>query len=166
MRSTHGWPPASISLQAERQELAGLEEQWEGLKTQHLRSVQLAAQLSGLSARFLALGNRAHQAAERFAQDQAQVTELENEYNELVGLWQTQARAYAENPQTTQEIRGLLERSDRELTSIRQGYRRGTRNYNQVLQGLRGLVRNLRGFPAVVDENRTVDVYGHEKRAC
>ncbi len=165
MRSTHGWPPASISLQAERQELAGLEEQWEGLKIQRLRSVQLAAQLSGLSARFLALGNRSHQAGERFAQDQAQVTDLENEYNELVGLWQTQARTYAENPQTTQEIRDLLERSDRELTSIRQGYRRGTRNYNQVLQGLRGLVRNLRGFPAVVDENRTVDVYGHEKRA-
>jgi hypothetical protein len=165
LRESRGWPPASISLQAERQELAKLEEQWEGLKSQKLRSAQLAAQLSGLSARYQSLGERARQAAERFGQDQAQVSDLENEYNELVQLWQAQARAYQANPNTSQEINDLLGRSDRELVNIRQTYRQGTRSYNQVLQSLRTLVRNLRSFPAMIDENHSVDVYGHVKRA-
>jgi hypothetical protein len=165
LRESRGWPPASISIQAERQELARLEEQWEGLKTQRLRSAQLAAQLSGLGARYQALGERARQAAERFTQDQAQASDLENDYNELVQLWQAQARAYENNPQTKREINDLLSRADREMVSIRQAYRQGTRSYNQVLQGLRTLVRDLRGFPAMIDENHTVDVYGHVKRA-
>lgn len=165
IRRSRGWPPISISFQAERQELANLEQQWDGLKQQRLRGIPLAAQLGNLSARYQALVERTQQALERATEDQIQVTDLENDYGERVQRWQTLARTYSANELTQREIQDLLANSERDMNSIRQACRQGTRNYIQTLQGLRNLVRNIDIAIVAVDESHSLNINGQVTRA-
>ena len=160
MRSTRGWPPTSISIKEESQELSRLEEQWQAIKRQPSKAITLVAQMGNLLARYQAAAERARQIAERAAQEQKQVEKLETELDELAQLWQTQWNSYRENPHATEDIRKLLAEIAGEREQLKRQYRQGAQNFSQVLQSLQMLHRKARTAQVAIDENHLIDVNG------
>ena len=160
LRSSRGWPPASIDLDAERQELERLEGQWNGMRQQHARAIQLVKQYTGLEGAYRSLGERAHLAGEKAADERQKVEDLESEMDELAQAWEQLRQTYRENQVTTSEIRRLLGDVDNERDQLKRQARQEIRPYEQILQDLQSLNRRLRLAQVSIDENHVIDVNG------
>ncbi|HEX7975718.1 MAG TPA: hypothetical protein VF498_15010, partial [Anaerolineales bacterium] len=160
MRNARAWPPISLTLDAETQELEQIERQWEALKRQPARAIQLVAQLANLSAKYVAVADQARNTAERAAQEQEQVAGLESELDELAQLWQNQWHSHQDNPLATDEIRKLLSELEQEREQVKRQYRQGAKNYGQVVQALQTLRRKARIHQVPIDDSHVIDVNG------
>lgn len=160
LRQTRAWPPVSVDLDAEQHDLAGLENQWQGLKDKPIKAIDLVARLGELSTKYQSLGERVRQAAEKGTREQDQAETLENELRDYARQWERLLGAYRDNSMATQEIQQLLSQVDDELYRLRQGYREGTVNYNQAVQTLQSLHRRTRLFQAALDDSHVIDMSG------
>ncbi len=160
MRGARSWPPTSVSLDSERQELAKVEAEWEAVKSRPAKAITLVAQIGSISAKYQALSSKVQQIAERAAQEQSQVEKLEADIDELAQLWQQQMQTYRDNPNTTEEIRRLLGELENQHSSIKRQYRQGGKTYEQILQALQSLQRRIRIAQVSIDENHVIDVNG------
>jgi hypothetical protein len=160
LRSTRIWPPTSYTLDAERQELDQIEQEWKALKGRRLTAIALVAQLANFSKRYAALTEKTRQVTEHVRQEQAQVEKLETQLEDLLLLWQNQWNNHQDNPTAVQEIQQLLNDTAHEKDRIRQEYRQGAKNYNQVLQSLQTLHRKVRVFQIPLDDQHAIDVNG------
>ncbi len=160
LRSSRGWPPASIDLDTERQELERLEGQWNSLRQQRARAIQLVKQYTGLEGAYRALSERAQMAGERAAEERQKVEGLENEIDEMAQAWEQLRQTYRENQVTAGEIRRLLGDVDNERNQLKRQARQEIRSYDQILQGLQSLNRRLRLAQVSIDENHVIDVNG------
>ena len=163
LRQSHDWPPSSVSLDAERQEMDRIDGQWQAIKPTPTRAIQLVQQLGQLSARYHELAVRIQQTSERADQEMAAVETLENEIIDLEGRWQNNWSNYQDDPQVTADIRRLLDEIEREMSNLKRQYKQ-KRNYVQVLQSLKTLERKARAYQVELDENRALDVDGNERR--
>lgn len=163
LRNPRIWPPTSVTLEEERQELSRLDGQWQSLNKQPVRAMALVNQLASLAVKYHALSEKTGLAARRIEQEQAQIEKLESELAEFAALWQNQLNNYRDNPAAAQEIRELLNRTGRELNAVRQQARQGAYKYNQVLQALQTLHRNTRLAQVAIDDNHMIDVNGNVK---
>jgi DNA repair exonuclease SbcCD ATPase subunit len=160
LRQNRGWPPTSISLETERQELEKIEAQWEALPEKRFRAITLVQHLGDLSAKYQTLTEKIRQSAGRAENEMLQVEELEAEINDLAQLWENHWYAQRDNPIASQEIRELLEAIDHEQAQIRQQYKKGDKSYSQVLEALKALHRKIKHFKAALDEDHAIDVSG------
>lgn len=160
MRGQRGWPPTTIHMDGERQELERLEKQWEVIKNTPTKAISVVGQLGTLTAKYQALAEKVRQAAERADQDQAQFQALEAEFVDLTEQWQEQMRAHRDNPIASQEIRALVGELEGGLEEIKNQYRQGKKNYDQTFQALKLLHRKARMSQVPFDENHVMDVHG------
>jgi phage terminase small subunit len=160
LRGTRSWPPTAVSLQAERQELDHLEEQWDLLKQQPNKAITLVAQMSNLSAKYQTLLGNIRQVAERAAREQDQIETLEAELDEMVQLWQQQWRVYRDNPIAEEEIHNLLGEIDNQRSQIKRQARQGSTTYDQILQAMQSLHRRVRVAQISIDDNHVIDLNG------
>jgi chromosome segregation ATPase len=160
MRATRAWPPSAANLNAERQELARIDEQWEALKGQRGKAIARVQQYGSLSGKYQALSEKLRQVGERAVQEKSQVEDLESQLADLTNQWQAQWQSRRDNPVVGEEIRNLLGEIEQEQNSIRQQYEQGARSYDQVLQALRDLIRKARVAQVAIDENHVIDVSG------
>jgi hypothetical protein len=163
-RQKRAWPPTTVTLEEERQELEKIEEQWQALQQGRSRAIARVAQLSNLGARYQALGERIAQAGERAAREQAAADEQEAQVNEAVQQWQNLLVEYQSNPQATQEIQDLLDAIHRELAQIHRNYNQGNANYAQTMDALRALLKRLRYYQVELDEQSALDSSGRVHR--
>jgi hypothetical protein len=160
LRSSRGWPPASIDLETEQQELERLEGQWNGLRQQRARAIQLVKQYAGLEGAFRSLSERAHLAGERAADERQKIEGLESEIDEMAQAWEQLRQTYRENQVTAGEIRRLLGDVDNERNQLKRQARQDIRSYDQILQGMQSLNRRLRLAQVSIDETHVIDVNG------
>jgi DNA repair exonuclease SbcCD ATPase subunit len=160
LRSSRGWPPVSVDLEVERQELDRLEGQWNGLRQQQARAIQLVKQYTGLEGAYRSLSERAQLAGERAADERQKVEGLDNEIDEMVQAWEQLRQTYRENQVTASEIRRLLGDVDNERNQLKRQARQQIGSYDQILQGLQSLNRRLRLAQVSIDENHVIDVNG------
>lgn len=164
LRQSRGWPPTTVTLEAERNELNQFETRWQALQNNPERAIQLVGQLSQLSGQYQTLNEKVRQAAERAAHEQAQVEELENDLLELGQRWQAQWQAYQDEPEVSQEIRSLLNELEREMSAIRHKAQQKGSDYDQSLQTLKALHRKVRFFQVALDEEHALDASGNIQR--
>lgn len=160
MRGQRGWPPTQVNFNADRQELARLEDQWEGQKNHPAKAAALAGTLGSLAGKYQTLAERTRQTAARVQQEQDQVLNLENQIADLAQAWQTRLSEHRDSQITCQEIQDLLASIDQEAEQIRQSYRQGQRAYPQVLQALQALLRRVRIKQVTLDGAHVLDVNG------
>ena len=137
-----------------------LEGQWNGMRQQHARAIQLVKQYTGLEGAYRSLGERAHLAGEKAADERQKVEDLESEMDELAQAWEQLRQTYRENKVTTREIRRLLGDVDNERDQLKRQARQEIRPYEQILQDLQSLNRRLRLAQVSIDENHVIDVNG------
>jgi chromosome segregation ATPase len=166
VRQDRTWPPTTVTLEAERQELEKAEKQWRGLKGGPIRAISLVQQLGSLSARYQTLVEKLRQGSERLAQEQTQVEDIETEIDELAQYWESQWRTYRDNPMASQEMRGLLDSVEQQQSQLKRQYRQGAKSYNQIIQELKALQRKLKYFQAALDDDHAIDSGGrvHTRR--
>ena len=164
MRQKRAWPPTAVTLDAEREELEKIDQQWQALKEGQSRALARVAQLSNLGARYQALSERVAQAGERAAREQAEAEEQEAQVNEAAQQWQNLLYDYQSNPQASQEIKELLQAINHELAQIRRNYSQGSADYNQTLGALKGLLKRLRYYQVELDEESALDSSGNVHR--
>ncbi len=164
MRQKQAWPPSTISLDAERLELDGLEEQWQILGEKPTRAIPLAAQLANLSARYQALAEKIGLTAGRAAQEQTEVGALEVEINDMAQLWQNLLYEHSSNTEAAQEIQELLDGINHELAQIRRKYIQGGLDYERVLQAMRALHKRVRYYQVALDDSTALDISGRASR--
>jgi chromosome segregation ATPase len=164
MRQKQAWPPSTVSLDAERQEMQALEEQWQALGERPARAIPLAAQLANLSARYQTLTEKIGLTAGRAAQEQTEVGALEVEINNMAQLWQNLLYEHHANPEASQEIQELLDAVNRELAQVRRKYIQGNFDYDQALQAMRNLHKKVRYYQVALDEQSAVDISGKVSR--
>jgi hypothetical protein len=160
LRGTRSWPPTAVTLQAERQDLDRLEEQWDLLKQQPSKAITLVAQMSNLSAKYQTLLVNVRQVAERAAREQDQIETLEAELDDMVQHWQQQWRVYRDNPMAEQEIHKLLGEIDSQRGQIKRQARQGSTTYDQILQALQSLHRRIRIAQVAIDDTHVIDLNG------
>ncbi len=164
LRQSRGWPPTTVTLDAERSELNQLENRWQALQNSPGRAIQLVGQLGQLSGQYQTLSEKVRQAAERAAHEQDQVEEIENDLLELGQRWQEQWQAYQDEPEVSQEIRSLLNEMEREMSALRRKAQQKGSNYDQTLQALKTLHRKVRFFQVALDEEHALDASGNVQR--
>jgi hypothetical protein len=164
LRQAREWPPTSATLDTERQEMDRIDGQWQTLKSNPTRAIQLVQQLEQISARYHDLAVHIQQTTENAEKEMVAVNQLENEITDLQQRWQNTWRSYQDTLEVVQDIRHLLDEADREIGTIRRQYKQKARNYSQVFQSLKGLERKLRYYQVALDENRALDMDGNEKR--
>jgi DNA repair exonuclease SbcCD ATPase subunit len=160
LRSSRGWPPTSVDLDTERQELERLDGQWNGLRQQRARAIQLVKQYAGLEGTYRSLSERVHLAGEKAADERQKMEGLESEIDEMMQAWEQLRQNYRENQVTAGEIRRLLGDVDNERNQLKRQARQDIRSYDQILQGLQSLNRRLRLAQVSIDENHVIDVNG------
>ena len=160
LRGARGWPPTSINLNAERQEINRLEAQWEAMHQQPKRAIDLVVTLSKLAGGYQSLGERLSQAAGRAEEEQNRFASLEAELEEMLALWQKQRTVYSQNDQVTEEIDKLLNGIDSERSLLKRHYGQGTRSYEQLYTAMQALHRRARLTQVTVDEHHAIDVNG------
>jgi hypothetical protein len=159
-----GWPPTSVTFEAEHEELDKIDQQWQTLKEGQSRALARVAQLSNLGARYQALSERIAQAVERRNREQAEAEELEGQVNDSAEMWQNLLVEYQGNPQASGEIRQLLEAINHELAQIRRNYGERNADYPQTMDALKALIKRLRYFQVELDEQSALDASGRVHR--
>jgi len=154
------WPPTTVSLDGERQELAKLEKQWQELQNSHAKAIARTSQLGSLAGRYGALTERIAQAAERAARESGDIEDLEADLHDLVQLWQNHLYELQNNPEAAADLQLLLEDISRELGQVRRRYQQGGADYNTVLQTMKTLNRRVRYFQIALDDERALDIQG------
>jgi len=160
-RKRSAWPPSASTLDAERQEMDQVEEEWTALKENRTRVVSLVGKLSNLGNRYQNLAEKINQIAKNVSQEQAQVEKLELEIYDMARYWKNLLDMYGDNPITFQEINDLLDSIDDEQSNIKREYRKGDLTYDQVLQALKDLHRKIRYYQVTVDEEHSLEYGGN-----
>ena len=160
LRGGRVWPPVSVSLLNERQELGRLDQQWDAIKQQRTKAISLVAQLGDLSGKYRSIAEKAHAMSQRVAKEQEQVANLEADIDDLAQLWDQQRRNYRDNPQAGEEIRALLAGLEQERDLLKRQYHQGARSYDQVLQALQSILRRARLAQVSIDESHVIDING------
>jgi DNA repair exonuclease SbcCD ATPase subunit len=163
-RQRRDWPPTSVTLEAERQEMERVEAQWQAIKSNNTKAIHLVQQLGNLSAKYQTLAEKARQSTEHAAQEMSQIEELEAELNELAQLWQNQWYSYRQEAEVSKEIRGLLDEIDHQMELAKRQYKQKSRNYSQIQQSLKALHRKMRYYQVALDADHAVDVNGNVNR--
>lgn len=160
LRQTRAWPPTSVSIDDEQQEFGRLEAEWQAIKGQPHRAIDLVALLGDLSSRYQALGERIRQLAERGSREQDQVTSLEQELDQYNRQWDQRWQEHQTNKLASEEIRELITNTENEQYRIRTQFREGTADYSKTLTSLQSLHRKVRLYQVALDDNHVIDVSG------
>jgi chromosome segregation ATPase len=154
------WPPISVTLDSEREELNSIEESWKSLRGEHIRAIALVARLGNISARYQTLAERIYRVVETVQKDQDQIEELEMDINAFVHQWQSLVKAYRDNPAASKEIREMLDEIGSDRSQIKRQYQSGVKNYRQVMEDLKMIQRKLNYFQVELDEDHALDING------
>ncbi len=164
LRQSRGWPPSTVDLEYERNELSQLEARWQSQQNTPQRAIQLVGQFSQLAGQYQTLVEKVRQGLERAAHERTQVEDLENDLLELAQRWQEQRQAYQDEPEVSQEIRTMLGELEREMATLRRKAQQKSNSYEQILQTLKNLHRKVRFFQVELDEEHALDVAGNIQR--
>lgn len=164
LRKKSAWPPTTVSLDGERQELEKTEAQWNELRTTPTRAIQRVAQLGSLGARYRAITDRIIQAAERAEREATEVDELEAQIDGQASLWQGLYQQHRAHPDAVAEIRELLETVSRDHEAIKRKYFSGSLDFPGVVTELKKVLRRLMYFQVQLDEDSALDIRGNVNR--
>lgn len=155
-----GWPPFSTGIQAEQAEFRRIEADWQALPRHSWRAMDLIAQLERLAARYLAVTERMHRAAERAMQEQERVLELEQALDDLAQSWSGHLTTFADSPTAVREVRSLLNRLQYRRNQLRQQVKQGSLEFATLLKELKTLQQEALYFKARLDAGHSVDIEG------
>ncbi len=143
------WPPNSLMLTVERNEVAQLEEKWNTLQTQPTSVIQFVKALGDMIGGYRSLLEKFAQYEQWAIQEQTRIERIEADIYRLDRLWEIQQRRYAQVPEIEGQIRELRQKAERELSSLRQYWltnasrRPASVDYDVVLRKLIELSRHL-----------------------
>ncbi|GAB4474397.1 MAG: hypothetical protein Kow0088_10390 [Anaerolineales bacterium] len=150
------WPPNSLLLTVERNEMAQLDEKWSAIQTQPISVIQLVKTLSELSGSYKSLLEKFLQYEQWARQEQARIERIEADIYRLDRLWEIQQRRYSQVPEIEGQIRDLRQETQKELTSLHQYWltnasrRPPSVDYDVVLRKLIELSRHLANARIVI----------------
>lgn len=143
------WPPNSLLLTVERNEMAQLEEKWQQLQSQPTSVIQFVRLLSDLVGNYRGMLEKLLQYEQWAIQEQARIERLEADIQRLDRLWEIQQRRYGQVPEIGGQIQDLRQKATQELLSLRQYWltnvsrRPPSVDYDVVLRRLIELSRHL-----------------------
>ncbi len=143
------WPPNSLLLTVERNEMAQLEEKWHQLQSQPISVIQFVRMLSDTVSGYRGLLEKLLQYEQWAIQEQARIERLEADIRRLDRLWEIQQRRYGQVPEIAGQIQDLRQKATQELASLRQYWlsnasrRPPSVDYDVVLRRLIELSRHL-----------------------
>lgn len=143
------WPPNSLFLTVERNEMAQLEEKWQQLQSQPTSVIQFIRTLSDLVGSYRSMLEKLLQYEQWAIQEQARIERLEADIQRLDRLWEIQQHRYGQVPEIGGQIQDLRQKAAQELLSLRQYWlsnasrRPPSVDYDVVLRRLIELSRHL-----------------------
>lgn len=150
------WPPNSLLLTVERNELIHLEEKWQNLQNQPISAIQFVRILSEMNGSYRGLLEKFLQYEQWAIQEQSRIERIEADIYRLDRLWEIQQRRYGHVPEIEGQIRDMRQKVSQELTSLRQYWltnasrRPPSVDYDVVLRKLIELSRYLANAKIVV----------------
>lgn len=143
------WPPNSLLLSVERNEMAQLEEKWQQLQSQPTSVIHFVRTLSDLVGSYRSMLEKLLQYEQWAIQEQARIERLEADIQRLDRLWEIQQLRYGQVPEIGGQIQDLRQKAAQELLSLRQYWlsnvnrRPPSVDYDVVLRRLIELSRHL-----------------------
>ena len=122
-----------VSLENDRQSLDTLERRMSGLRTQRWPSVQLVRELDQLYHELDKLSDRVVQATRQAEQESRETGSVDEAYTSLKRYWEGRAQT---EPALAAHIRNMLGRAEARYRSARDGYLRGSLNFEQTRAGV------------------------------
>lgn len=145
-----GWPPSSVSITQERDELEKLEQNWKALKNTQVRAIWAVRQYGELAASYQVLVGKLDKSYQWASQEQEKVLQLEEEIDRLLRLWQQRGKSYARDPAVLEQIRDLRARTSLAMEHLKQRWTTGLRGndeaqeYQELVQDIMEISRFLR----------------------
>jgi hypothetical protein len=136
------WPPCSVSIEREKNELDQLESKWKALKNQHIRAIWAVRQYGELAASYQIMAGKLENSYQLATQEQEKVLGLEKEIEHLLHLWQQKGRGFARDPLVLEQIRDLRARANLAMDHLRQKWvasttvDTGSVSYQEIVQGI------------------------------
>ncbi|MCS7248563.1 MAG: hypothetical protein NZ840_10015 [Anaerolineales bacterium] len=114
------WPPNSLLLTVERNEIVQLEEKWRNLQDNPGSVIQFIGSLSEMIASHRGLLEKLLQYEQWALQEQSRIERIEAEIYRLDRLWEIQQRRFRQVPEIEGQIQKLRQEVNQELSSLRQ----------------------------------------------
>lgn len=143
------WPPSSVVLSLEKNELQQLEEKWNSIHSQPTSAIQVVRSLSDLQGGYRSLVEKLIQYEQWAVQEQERIEQLEMEIHRLDRLWEIQGHRFRHFPELEGQIRDLRGKYQAEVHSVRQYWisnasrRTAAVDYDIVLKRLIEISRNM-----------------------
>ena len=155
------WPPTRQTLADDVRAFQDLEKRLDGLRNRSVSSGTLVRELGQIYHELDRLDDHVSQAARQAEAEQSEAAALESQVEELQQRWQAQAQRYPDQADLDLEIKDLVSQADQRLAQLRNQYKRGGLDYEQVMNGLReqaGILRTARfstvdGQPVTLTQN-------------
>ncbi len=122
-----------ISLENDRQTLDYLERRLSGLRTQHWPALQLVRELDQIYHELDKLSDRVALSTRQAEQESRDTHSVDEAYTGLKRYWEGRAQT---EPALASYIRGMIGRAEARYRSAREGYLRGSLDYQQARAGV------------------------------
>lgn len=168
--SQRKWPPNSLLLTVERNEMWQLEEKWRSLQNQPISIIQFVKILSEMSGNYRTLLEKFKQYEQWAIQEGSRIERIEADIYRLDRLWEIQQRRYGQVPEIEGQIRDIRQKAAQEIASLRQYWltnvsrRPPSVDYDVVLRKLIELSRHLANAKVIFineqGQQETMDING------
>ncbi len=141
------WPPTRQSLADEVKIFQSQEARLDGLRARRIASGALVRELGQIYHELDLLEDRVSTATRAAEAEQREAAEAEQAVVTLQQRWQAVAQRYPGQADLDLEIKDLISQADQRLALLKNQYRRGGMEYDQVLSALReqaGILRSAR----------------------
>ncbi len=141
------WPPTRQTLADDIKSFQELEKRLDGLRSRQITSSTLVRELGQIYHELDLMDDRVTQATRKAESEQNEAAELERELEGLQQRWQAVAQRYPGQTDLDLEIKDLVSQTDQRLALLKNQYKRGGLDYDQVVSGLReqaGILRSAR----------------------
>ena len=152
------WPPTRQSLVDEVKAFQQLEGRLDGLHARRISSGGLVRELGQLYHELDLLEDKVSKAARQADEEQRAAGERERQIEGLQQRWQAQATRYAGQAAVADGVKDLLSQADSRVAYLKGQYKRGSLEYEQVLDGLQELADGLLNAKFTTEDGQSVSL--------
>ena len=144
------WPPCTVSVVKERQDLDEIELKWKSLKNHKTRAIWAVRQYGEVAASYQVLAEKIERTTEYAVQEQTRILDLESEIENLLGMWQRIEQSHLDNQSVVEQVRRLRAEVALRMEQVRQSWEKDvstisdSQSYNDILQHLIDITRELK----------------------
>jgi hypothetical protein len=157
---TNNWPPNSVSIDLENQEITELEKIRESILNENCRAIWLVNRLGDLLSRYQKVESKIIRIQQQAENESRHILDIDHQIETAIGLWQYQKNVYVNDTVAISSIQKLISEVDRKIEALKKQSRQRTSNYQQIEEELTNQFKSLKEAVIPIKDDQEIDING------